>query len=74
MRNLTSEEYKAVQDQINAQASVTRVEAYAPAEEGKLAKKSLVLGLQDGAYAEILRGAEVDDELVTRVRAGAESK
>ena len=74
LRNLTSEEYKAVQDQINAQASVTRVEAYAPAEEGKLAKKSLVLGLQDGAYAEILRGAEVDDELVTRVRAGAESK
>ena len=74
LRNLTSEEYKAVQEQINAQASVTRVEAYAPAEEGKLAKKSLVLGLQDGAYAEILRGAEVDDELVTRVRAGAESK
>jgi len=74
LRNLTSEEYKAVQEQINAQASVTRVEAYIPAADGKLQKTSLVLGLQDGAYAEILRGAEVDDELVTRVRAGAESK
>lgn len=73
LRNLTSEEYKEVQAQINAQASVTRVEVYTPAAEGKLQKTSLVLGLQDGAYAEILRGAEVDDELVTRVRASAES-
>lgn len=74
LRNLTAEEYKAVQAQINAQASVTRVEAYAPAEEEKLEKKTLVLGLQDGAYAEILRGANVGDELVTRVRVGAVSE
>ena len=53
---------------------MTRVEAYTPAADGKLQKKSLVLGLQDGAYAEILRGAEIDDELVTRVRVDAESK
>ena len=68
------QEYKQVQTQINAQATVTRVEAYAPAAEDKLEKKTLVLGLQDGVYAEILRGAEVGDELVTRVRVGTENE
>lgn len=74
LRNLSSEEYKEVQAQINAQATVTRVEAYAPAADDKLEKKTLVLGLQDGAYAEVLRGATVGDELVTRVRIDSESE
>jgi len=73
-RNLTEEEYKAVQTAINAQATVTRVEVYGPAEDGKLQKKSLVLGLQDGSYAEVLRGAEAGDKFVTRVRVSAKDE
>lgn len=74
LRYLPSEEYKRVQAQINAQASVTRVEAYVPANDGKIEKKTLVLGLQDGSYAEILRGAEQGDVFVTRVRVKAEGE
>ena len=73
-RNLTEEEYKAVQVAINAQATVTRVEVYGEAEDGKLQKKSLVLGLQDGSYAEVIRGAEAGDKFVTRVRVSAKSE
>ena len=67
-RNLTDEEYKKYQAAISEQASVTRVEAYKPAAETKLEKQTLTLGLQDGSYAEILRGASEGDEFVTRVR------
>ena len=74
LRNLTSEEYKRVQLQINAQASAIRVEVYVPTEDNKIEKKSLVLGLQDGSYAEILRGAEQGDVFVTRVRVRAEGE
>lgn len=74
LRNLTSEEYKRVQSQINAQASAIRVEVYVPTEDKKIEKKSLVLGLQDGSYAEILRGAEQGDVFVTRVRVKAEGE
>lgn len=67
-KNLTEEEYKAVQTAINQRASVTRVEVYTKQPEGKLAKQTLTLGLQDGSYAEILRGASEGDEFVTRAR------
>jgi len=73
-RNLTEEEYKEVQAAINAQATVTRVDVYVPAEDGKLQKRSLVLGLQDGSYTEIIRGAEVGDKFVTRVRVSAKDE
>ena len=73
-RNLTDDEYKEVQAAINAQATVTRVEVYGEAEDGKLQKKSLVLGLQDGSYAEIIRGAEAGDKFVTRVRVSAKDE
>ena len=74
LRNLTSEQYKQLQAQRSAQASVTSVEAYAPAADNKIEKKTLVLGLQDGGYAEILRGANDGDEFVTRVRVDSPSE
>ena len=74
LRHLTSEEYKQVQAQINVQSTVTRVEAYAPANDESIEKKSLVLGLQDGSYAEVLRGANEGDIFVTRVRITAKSE
>ena len=73
-RNLTDEEYKAYQEAIRASASVTRVDAYKPAADGKLEKQSLTLGLQDGSFAEILRGASEGDEFVTRARVVVQGK
>ncbi|MGJ8564392.1 MAG: efflux RND transporter periplasmic adaptor subunit [Alphaproteobacteria bacterium] len=67
-RNLTDEEYKNVQAAMSAQATVTRVEVYTQRPDGKLEKQTLVLGLQDGSSAEILRGANVGDTFVTRAR------
>jgi len=71
-KNLTEEEYKQVQAATAARASVTRVEAYKPEADGKLEKHTLTLGLQDGSFAEILRGASDGDEFVTRVRVTAQ--
>lgn len=68
-KNLTNDEYKQVQAAISERATVTRVEAYKQTADGKLEKKMLTLGLSDGSYAEILRGAEVGEEFVTRARA-----
>lgn len=71
LRNLTDAEYKRVQEAIKARATVTRVEVYKQTVDGKLEKQSVVLGLQDGSYAEVLRGAETGQEFVTRARINA---
>ncbi len=71
-RNLTEDEYKAAQTAISQRASVTSVEVYTKQPEGKIAKQTLTLGLQDGSYAEILRGASEGDEFVTRARVTAQ--
>ncbi len=73
-RNLTDEEYKMVQAAMSERASVTRVDAYKNRADGQLEKQTLTLGLQDGSYAEILRGAEVGEKFVTRVRAATAEK
>lgn len=67
--NLTSDEYKQVQAAMNNRASITRVDAYKQTSDGKLEKQTLTLGLSDGAYAEILRGAEAGENFVIRARA-----
>lgn len=66
LRNLSAEELKQVEEAQKAQATITRVDAYTQTAEGALQAVSLVLGLQDGSYAEILRGAEPGDTFVTR--------
>lgn len=73
-RHLSDEEYKKVQASNAARASVTRVEAYKPLDDGTLEKTTLTLGLQDGSFAEIIRGASDGDEFVTRARAKAQGK
>ena len=67
-KNLTDDEYKQVQAAMTAQAAITRVEAYIQTPDGNLQNKSLVLGLQDGSFAEVLRGAQAGDKFVTRAR------
>lgn len=72
--NLTSDELAKVKAAMSAQPTTTRVDAYALRPDGQLEKKPLVIGLQDGAYAEVIRGAEVGDKFVTRVQALDASK
>lgn len=67
-KHLTDDEYKQVQAAMSARAAVTRIEAYKQRPDGKLEKQTLTLGLQDGSYAEILRGAQAGDKFVTRAR------
>lgn len=73
-RNLSDEEYRRVQAAISAQASVTRVDVYSATEDGKLETRSLVIGLQDGANVEILRGADAGDEFVISARIAKSAK
>lgn len=65
--NLTPDELKKVKAAIDQRPTTTRVDAYTMASNGQLEKKSLVIGLQDGSFAEIIRGAEVGDTFVTRI-------
>lgn len=72
--NLSPEELAKVKAAMSAQPTTTRVDAYTLRPDGQLEKKSLVIGLQDGAYAEVIRGAEAGDKFVTRVQALNASK
>lgn len=67
-KNLTDEQYKKVEAAKAERAAVTRMELYVQRPDGKLEKQTLTLGLQDGSYAEILRGAQDGDVFVTRAR------
>lgn len=70
---LTAEELKKVRAARSQRPTTTRVDAYVQTDAGELQKRTLVIGLQDGSWAEILRGAEVGDKFVTRVLANRES-
>lgn len=64
---LTPDELKKVKTARSQRPTTTRVEAYLKTESGALESRTLVIGLQDDAWAEVLRGAEPGDEFVTRV-------
>lgn len=65
--HLTSGEIKMLKALINQRPTTTRIDAYVLAEDGNLQKHSLVIGLQDGSWAEVVRGAETGDTFVSRV-------
>ena len=67
--HLTPEELAQVKAANSQRQATTRVDAYAQRPDGQLEKRQLVVGLQDGAYAEIVRGAKEGDVFVTRVQA-----
>lgn len=68
---LTPDEYKAYEKAIAQQATRRRVDVYTPTAGGDLQTQSLLVGLSDGSYVEVLRGAEEGDAFVTRVRAAS---
>jgi HlyD family secretion protein len=73
-RNLNPDEIAKVQAARAKMQSQRRVQVYALDAEGKLERKQLMLGVSDGEFAEIVRGAEEGDTFVTRANAGGESK
>ena len=56
-----------VQKKINERTTQTRVELYQPVGDGTLKTVPVTIGLSDGQYAEITRGAEEGDVFITRL-------
>lgn len=67
--HLTSDELKQLKTLRNQRPTTTQVEAYVMTNDGKLQKRALTIGLQDGSWTEIIRGAEEGDSFVTRILA-----
>ncbi|MEZ5938202.1 MAG: efflux RND transporter periplasmic adaptor subunit [Hyphomonadaceae bacterium] len=65
-RHLSTEELEAFNKQRAEQSSRKRVTGYVLNDKGELQPKPLVIGLSDGSYSEIVRGAEEGDQLVVR--------
>jgi len=70
---LTPDELKIIKAAQNQRPTTTRVEAYIETASGALEPRTLIIGLQDDTWAEILRGAEPGDEFVTRVLVNQEA-
>jgi len=74
-RNLNDEEYAAVQKSRAEMQSQKPVTAYKVNDKGELEPHRLILGLSDGNYAQIIRGAEEGDKFVIRsTAAGKDNK
>jgi HlyD family secretion protein len=65
--NLSREELAVAQKAINERSAQRRVDLYQAAGEGALKTVSVAVGLSDGQYVEIKRGAEEGDAFVTRL-------
>ena len=72
--NLSPTEYDAFNKKRAEAQSQKRVTAYTVDDKGKLERHMLVLGVADGNYAEIIRGAKEGDKFVTKAHAAGEKK
>ena len=66
--NLTPEEFKTYQSQQATATQQRRVDLYQTAEGEALQTQGVFIGLSDGSFVEVLRGAEEGDEFITRLR------
>ena len=66
-RHLTAEQYAAYEKSQKASARLKRVQAWQVNDAGELVPRMLVLGLDDGQFVQILRGAKEGERFVTRV-------
>ncbi len=66
-RHLSAEQYAAYEKAQKAGASLKRVQAWQLNAAGELVPRTLVLGLDDGQYVQILRGAKEGERFVTRI-------
>ena len=72
--NLSPAEYDAFNKKRAEAQSQKRVTAYTVDDKGKLERHMLVLGVSDGNYAEIIRGAKEGDKFVTKAHPAGEKK
>ena len=68
-RNLSEEEFNEFKKRRSSQQSQKRAAVYALDAEGQLTRQMLVLGISDGSFTEVLRGAEEGQEFVIRTKA-----
>ena len=66
-RHLSAEQYAAYEKTQKAGSKLKRVQAWQQNKDGALVPRMLVLGLDDGEYVQILRGAKEGERFVTRV-------
>jgi Fe2+ transport system protein FeoA len=68
-RNLSEEEFNEFKKRRSSQQSQKRAAVYALDAEGQLTRQMLILGISDGSFTEVLRGAEEGQEFVIRTKA-----
>jgi len=73
-RHLSAEQYDAYVKKQKASANLKRAQVWQQNEDGALVPRPLVLGLDDGEYVEILRGAKEGDVFITRLRIKSDGK
>jgi len=73
-RHLSAGQYDAYVKKQKASANLKRAQAWEYTEDGTLVPHPLVLGLDDGEYVEIIRGAKEGDAFVTRLRIKSDGK
>ncbi len=64
---LTDDEFKTYKESQNKQTDQRRIELYQQSGTSSLQKANVVIGLSDGKYVEVIRGAEEGDEFVSRL-------
>jgi HlyD family secretion protein len=74
-RNLSQDEYAEVEKQRVETQSLKREDMFVVNEKGELERRTIMVGISDGNYAQIMRGAEEGDTFVVRATAsGKETK
>jgi HlyD family secretion protein len=73
-RNLSETEYAAYEKRRAEMQSQKRANVYVVNAKGELERKTLMIGLSDGNYAQVLRGAAEGDKFVVRANAGDAKK
>jgi HlyD family secretion protein len=73
-RNLSPEEYAAVEKHRVEMQSQKRVTVYKVNDKGELERAMLMIGISDGNYAQVMRGAEEGDKFVVRATAAGKGE
>jgi HlyD family secretion protein len=68
-RNLSQDEYTEVEKQRVEMQSLKRAPVYKLNDKGELERTMIMVGISDGNYAQIMRGAEAGDKFVVRATA-----
>ncbi|MBL1430527.1 MAG: efflux RND transporter periplasmic adaptor subunit [Robiginitomaculum sp.] len=66
-KQLTADEFKTYKNNQQARSTVRRITVYKENLDGTLQTANLVIGLSDGSFTEIVRGAKEGDEFVIRL-------